>query len=262
MEFIKLQTAEGVARLTLNRPEVRNALNLAMIGQLQKKLDEVRRDSKVRCLVLQGEGDHFQTGADVEMLRELLESSAGTGSIPIDLVEAAHEVIRSLHCLPVPVVASVRGSVAGFGVGLMLACDLVVLGEDVKLSLAYPLLGLSPDGGASYFLPQAIGLKKSMELLLLGEFYNAEQLMGMGMGNRVVPVNQLDAEVNSIAAKLASGASRAQKRTKELLLGAHQATLQEQLDREARRIVACGKEPDFAIGLKALIARGKPIFGK
>ena len=262
MSSVLTEINAGVAVLTLNRPEVRNAFSQELVDGLCQAVKVAGNDESVRCLVLRGQGDHFSVGGDIEYFRDRLQDlPEGESVISPEIVSTTQGIIRDLQLLPKPVIASVKGSVGGFGSGLVQACDLVVAATDVVYSLAFCHIGLSPDGGVSYFLPRTVGLKRSMEMALLGERYDAEQLLSMGLVNRVVAVTDLEAETMNLAGRLVAGPAKSQAYTKALINNSLQATQDEQLDAEARHIVECSDSADFAEGVKAFCERRKPSFG-
>ena len=176
------------------------------------------------------------------------------------LVETVHASIRTLRGLPIPVVAAVHGAVAGFGVSLMLACDLAIAADDALFTLAYGQIGTSPDGGATFHLPRAVGQKRAMELAMLGERIDAATAERFGLVNRVVPVAELDSEVARVAGRLADGPTAALARTKALLNEAYDRDLAAHLDAERDGFVASAATADFAEGIAAFVAKRPPRF--
>jgi 2-(1,2-epoxy-1,2-dihydrophenyl)acetyl-CoA isomerase len=160
--------------------------------------------------------------------------------------------------MPKPVIAAVSGAAAGFGMSLMMACDLVIAADNAYFSLAYALIGASPDGGSTFALPRTVGAKKAMEIALLGERFDAATAERLGLVNRVVPLAALDQETSKLAARLAAGPSAVYGRTKALLNGSLNASLETQLQREAEAFAQSAAEPDFAEGIRAFIEKRKP----
>src|SRR5918999_5167880 len=161
---------------------------------------------------------------------------------------------------PKAVVAAVRGAVAGFGLSLMMAADLVLAADSAYFPLAYTLIGVSPDGGSTFSLPRIVGQKKAMEIALLGERFDAATAERLGLVNHVVAASSLDAETAKLAARLAAGPTAVYARTKALLNGSLDATLDTQLQREAESFAQCASEADFQEGLAAFIEKRKPAF--
>jgi 2-(1,2-epoxy-1,2-dihydrophenyl)acetyl-CoA isomerase len=173
-------------------------------------------------------------------------------------IQEVHALIISLRRMPKPVIASVSGAAAGFGMSLMMACDLVIAADNAYFTLAYTLIGASPDGGSTFALPRIVGAKKAMEIALLGERFDAAAAERLGLVNRVVPATSLEAETMKLAARLAAGPTTVYGRTKALLNGSLNASLESQLQREAEAFAQSAAEPDFAEGIRAFIERRKP----
>ena len=257
-----LVAREGaVVTLTLNRPQALNALNRELTVALQEKLLAVEKDEAVRCVVLRG-GEHFMAGGDLKWFKGLAEgkSAAENRAQFAGFIDEAHSIIRCLRRMPKPAVASVRGAVAGFGMSLMMACDLAIAADSAYFTLAYTLIGVSPDGGSTYALPRIVGDKKAMEIALLGERFDAATALQLGLLNRIIPSGSLDAEAANLAKRLAQGPTRVYARTKALLNASLGSSLHAQLDAEAQSFAQSASEPDFAEGVAAFIEKRKPRF--
>ena len=251
----------GVATITLNRPQALNALDRELTLALNESLLAAERDSSVRCVVLRG-GEHFMAGGDLKWFKALSDGrSAAENRAQFEgFIHEAHAVILCLRRMPKPVIGAARGAVAGFGMSLMMACDLAVAADSAYFTLAYTLIGVSPDGGSTFSLPRIVGQKKAMEIALLGERFDAATGERLGLLNRVYPASSLDAEVDRLANRLAHGPTRVYARTKALLNGSLGASLEAQLEREAEAFAVSASEPDFAEGLAAFIEKRKPRF--
>ncbi len=253
---------DGVATVTLNRPEVLNALNPAMGHALREVLEKLEHDDAVRCVVVRGAGEHFMAGGDVTFFRDSLPALADReGEAFADIFADVHGAIRILRRMSKPVVASVHGAAAGFGVSLVAACDLAMAAEDTVFTLAYCHIGASPDGGSTYFLPRIIGLKRTLELVFLGERCDAQRALSMGLVNRVVPASELEEATQALAAQLAAGPARAYAHAKALVNTSLASTLDEQLDAEQASFISCAATADFAEGVRAFCEKRKPRFG-
>ena len=261
-EPVVLVAREGaVATNTLNRPQALNALNRDLTLALRNNLSSVEADETVRCLVLRG-GEHFMAGGDLKWFSTLVEGrSSGENRVQFEaLIHEVHTVILALRRMPKPVLASVRGAVAGFGMSLMMACDLALATDSAYFTLAYTLIGVSPDGGSTFALPRIVGQKKAMEIALLGERFDAAAAERLGLVNRVVPKERLEEETARLAARLAGGPTAVYARTKALLGGSLNASLEAQLQREAEAFAQSASEPDFLEGLGAFIEKREPRF--
>lgn len=256
---VLVTTADGVSTITLNRPKALNALDRNLTVGLRDAVFAAEQDSSVRCLVIRG-GEHFMAGGDLKWFDDLVRSrSPVENRIQFEgFVHEVHALILSLRRMPKPVIASVSGAAAGFGMSLMMACDLVIAADNAYFSLAYALIGASPDGGSTFALPRIVGAKKAMEIALLGERFDAATAERLGLVNRVVPAAALDQETRKLAARLAAGPSAVYGRTKALLNGSLNANLEAQLQREAEAFAQSAAEPDFAEGIRAFVEKRKP----
>jgi 2-(1,2-epoxy-1,2-dihydrophenyl)acetyl-CoA isomerase len=249
----------GVATITLNRPKALNALNRELTQGLRDAVFAAEQDPAVRCVVMRG-GEHFMAGGDLKWFHQMVGSTP-SAEVRVQFEAFIHEVhalIVSLRRMPKPVVASVRGAAAGFGLSLMMASDLAIAADSAYFTLAYTAIGVSPDGGSTFALPRIVGQKKAMEIALLGERFDAATAERLGLVNRVVPAAALDAETAKLAARLAAGPTAAYGRTKALLNNSLNNSLETQLQREEEAFAQSASEPDFAEGLSAFIEKRKP----
>jgi len=261
-EAAVLVAREGaVATITLNRPQALNALNRDLTLALREAVSSLEEDEGIRCVVLRG-GEHFMAGGDLKWFKLLTEGkSPAENRVQFEgFIHEAHAVILALRRMPKPVVAAVRGAVAGFGMSLMMASDLVVASDNAYFTLAYTLIGVSPDGGSTFALPRIVGQKKAMEIALLGERFDAGAAERLGLVNRVVPKEKLEEETTKLATRLAEGPTAVYARTKALLNRSLEASLESQLQREAEAFAQSASEPDFREGLAAFIDKRKPRF--
>ncbi|WP_369136654.1 enoyl-CoA hydratase/isomerase family protein [Modestobacter versicolor] len=248
-------TPDGdVWRIDLAAADTGNPVDRVMAAQLAEAL--ARRPGSARTVLLLSTGRDFCVGTDVAAL-------AGSADLPAALRElstAWHEVVRAVLYCPVPVVAGVRGQVAGAGIGLLGACDLVVCGRSTKLRPGYGPLGLSPDGGTSWALTRALGAPRALELLLTDGVLHAADAHTSGLVARLVDDETLVEEVTALARSIAAGPVRAMVRTRGLVRRAAIRTLDEQLEDEARLATESAADPESREGVAAFLAGRRPDF--
>lgn len=243
--------------LTISDPATRNTLSEALIAAAIEALGTAESDDQVRCVLLRGDGGHFCAGGN---LQGLLARRAAGPPAQIRMIEQLHEWIEALRNCPKPVIAAVEGAAAGAGFSLALACDLIVAAEDARFMLSHARLGLSPDGGATWHLARALPRPLAQQLVWLAEPLSARQLHDAGLVHSVVPAGQALAEALRLARRLAAMAPNALASGKELLQGALQQTLPEQLASERDHFVRNLFDANGAEGLTAFVAKREPNF--
>lgn len=252
-----------VATLTLNRPDAMNTLDLAMIDALVAHTAAFAADPTLRCVVVNGAGKHFMAGGDIRMFAARLDTpSADRQQEFARIVGRVHVAIEQLQRLPQPVIASVHGAVAGFGLSLLCACDLAIAADTSYFTSAYRHIGLTPDGGSTWTLPRVVGVKKAMEIVLLGERFGADEALRIGLLNRVVPEAGLGAATTAMAQAIASGPALAMTNGKRLINQSLAQSLTAQLAAEGSSFAACASRPDFAEGIRAFLDKRTPRFGQ
>ncbi len=262
-DTVLLSRDGAVATLTLNRPDALNALDPAMVDALVARTAEVAVDDTLRVVVVQGAGKHFMAGGDIRSFASHLgEAPAVRRDGFRRMVERLHAAIETLHRMPHPVIGRVHGAVAGFGLSLMNACDLVVASDDAYFASAYRQIALTPDGGGSWSLPRLVGLRKAMEVFLLGERFGAADALALGIVNKVVLRAELDAATAALAQAIATGPAQALRNTKRLVRESVARTLSEQLQAEAVSFSECTANADFVEGITAFLAKRAPQFGR
>jgi 2-(1,2-epoxy-1,2-dihydrophenyl)acetyl-CoA isomerase len=251
----------GICVVTLNRPAALNALDHHLMVGLRDAIFAAEHDPTVRCVVLRG-GSHFMAGGDLKWFSGLIEGRSAAEKTVLfqKLVHDVHGIVLSMRRMRKPVIASVSGAAAGFGLSLMLACDLAIAADDAYFTLAYCLIGTSPDGGSTFALPRTVGSKKAMEIALMGDRFDAATAERLGLVNRIVAAALLEGETMKLAARLAAGPTAVYGRTKALLNNSLSNSLENQLQREAEAFAQSAAEPDFAEGLKAFIEKRKAAF--
>jgi 2-(1,2-epoxy-1,2-dihydrophenyl)acetyl-CoA isomerase len=251
----------GIATLTFNRPKVLNAMDTAMREGLEAALDRVEADPGVRVVVMRGAGGGFMAGGDIKFFTEITPLPPAERSRRFEqFIHQVHPLIVRLRRVRPPLVASVHGPVAGIGMSLLMACDLAIAAEDSFYTLAYCHIGTSPDGGSTFFLPRTLGMKRAMEVALLGERFEAKTALAWGLVNWVVPAAELAERTGVLARRLASGPAQAYAGTKRLLSQSLGASLETQLQAEAESFARCAGTEDFAEGVAAFIAKRPPKF--
>jgi 2-(1,2-epoxy-1,2-dihydrophenyl)acetyl-CoA isomerase len=249
--------ADGVATITLNRPQVMNALDVGMLRGLRVAAERAERDASARAVVMRGAGPAFLAGGDIALFH------ANLARMPALVKEGAtelHQTILALRRAPKPVLASVHGAVAGAGMSLLAAADLCIAAEGTKFTMAYSKLGTSPDGGATHSLPRLVGNRKALELMLLSDAFEAQAALALGLVNWVVGAERLGAETEAIARRLAQGATVAYGEIKRLVYASADQSLAAQLDAEKEAFARCAGTRDFAEGVTAFIEKRKPGF--
>lgn len=260
-DTILLDKDGGIATVTLNRPKALNALDWDLAAALPKVLGELQFDRDVRVVVITGAGRAFMAGGDVKAFHEASKLGDDEIRALVDhMILNVHQAIQILDEMPQPVIASVGGVVAGFGLSLALATDLIVTAEGTNFTLAYSGIGVSPDGGSTFTLPRLVGLKKATEIALLSDNFDAAEAERLGLVNRVVPADDLESETRKLAERLARGPAVVYARTKKLLRGSLSATLDTQLRHEHESFKTCATTADFAEGTAAFVEKRKPTF--
>jgi 2-(1,2-epoxy-1,2-dihydrophenyl)acetyl-CoA isomerase len=254
-ETVRLEVADGVATVTLNRPDALNALTVPMKHDLLTAFRRLERDREVRAVVLTGAGRAFCAGQD---LRERLAPDAAP--LGVEVRERYNPVVRAMRALPKPIVGAINGVAAGAGASLAFACDLRIAAEEASFALAFGRVGLVPDSGASWFLPRLVGAARAAEISLLGDPVSAGDALRIGLVSRVVAAADLHAEARSIAARLAAGAPRALALTKRALDGTWDRSLDEALDYEAQLQDLAGRTADHREGMAAFLEKRPPRF--
>jgi 2-(1,2-epoxy-1,2-dihydrophenyl)acetyl-CoA isomerase len=252
---VLVEAADGVATLTLNRPEALNSLTVPMKRELLAAFRRVERDAAVRALVLTGAGRAFCAGQD---LRERLEPDAAP--LGVELRERYNPIIRAMRGLPKPIIGAINGVAAGAGASLAFACDIRIAEEGASFALAFGRVGLVPDSGATWFLPRLVGAGRAAEIALLGDPITAEDALRIGLVSRVVADDALAAEAGAIARRLAAGAPLAIALTKRALNAAWDRSLDSALEYEAQLQDLAGRTHDHQEGMAAFLERRSPRF--
>ncbi len=251
---------DGVAVLTLNRPDRLNAMSPSMLDALLEALPRLAADPEVGVVVLTGAGRAFCSGGDVKAMAEGREFGGTTLEDKAQALRSRMEVSRWLHEMPKPTIAMVRGAAAGAGMSLALACDLRVAGDTARFATAFARVGYSGDFGGSWFLTQLVGTGKARELYFTTDIVDAREARELGMVNRVVPDARLEEETLALAARLARGPRIAYRYMKRNFNAAESGTLKDLLDLEAWHHTRCGLTEDHREAAKAFVEKRDPVF--
>lgn len=257
MSNILYAVADGIATVTFNRPAVMNALDPDTIIEFRAVCERAEQDAAARVVILRGAGPGFIAGGDVASFHQHL---ADFSEKVVGLAGDLHGGILALRRARKPVIASVHGAVAGAGMSIMMACDLIIAAEGTQFNMAYSRIGTSPDGGATWFLPRLVGYHKALEMLLLAESVDTAAMQAMGIVNRVVPAAELERATHALAARLAVGPATAYAETKALLNIELNQILTNHLDAEAQAFSRCAAHADFAEGVSAFVQKRKAKF--
>jgi len=244
MDGIVIDHTDGIVRITLDRPEKRNAIDGPMFDALHDTFRSLAADDEARVVVLAGAGGAFSSGGD-------LAPSNPSGEDTVTMMRRISRAITALLECPVPVLAAVDGVAVGAGVSLVLGCDLVLASDRARFSLLFVRNGLGLDLGASWLLPRRLGWVRAAEMALLGEWFDAEKARSIGLVNDVVPVDEFDEAVRTWATALATSSPLAIRSIKRSLLAASTSTLAEALEMEAQVQAECANSPELRAAIEA-----------
>jgi len=257
--FLYEQDDQGVATITLNRPERLNALTFEVYRELTDLFAALREEKAVRCVVVTGAGRAFCSGGDVHDIIGELFSRNMEGLL--EFTRMTCELVHNIRTLPTPVIASLNGTTAGAGACIALASDIRIASEDAKIAFLFVKVGLSgADMGAAYLLPRIVGLAKATELLYTGDFISAAEAERIGLYNRVVAPAELANATREFAVRLARGPAFALAKTKEMLNRELNMNLDTALESEAQAQAICMQHPDYREAYEAFVKKRDPKF--
>ena len=256
--------ADGIATLTMNRPEARNAMSGEMMAALDAAVRRLAADPEVRCVVLTGAGNAFCAGGDVKGQAKAASERAAGSTFSIEQrvhgLRTGMETSRILHEMPKPTLAVIPGAAAGAGLSLALACDIRVVAAEAKLTTAFAKVGASGDYGGSYFLPRLVGAAKARELYFTADIITGQEAYELGLANHAWPAAELQARARAFALKLASLPTAAIGYMKRNLNAADEASLSQVLDLEAEHMVRTMMTEDHANAARAFVEKRAPEF--
>jgi 2-(1,2-epoxy-1,2-dihydrophenyl)acetyl-CoA isomerase len=256
---VLLEVADGVATVTLNRPEAMNSLDVTTKEALLAALREVADDPAVRCVVLTGTGRAFCVGQDLKEHVEILQSGA-VDSLFRTVDEHYNPIVSTIVGMSKPVIAAVNGVAAGAGASLAFACDLRVVADTAGFNLAFANIALSCDTGSSFTLQRLVGRAKALELLYFPRTVKADEALALGLAAQVVPAGELAEVVGGLAARLAAGPTVALAALRLSLTFAADHTFMESLDFESGQMTRTGQTADHAAAVAAFLAKEQPVF--
>ena len=262
-EHLLAENNDGVAVLTLNRPEARNAMSGEMNAALQKVLADAELDQEIKCIVLTGAGKGFCAGGDVNGM-----ASSGDGTVgPRTIDQAIHAqrvnqraTAGKLFKMPKPTIAALPGAAAGAGLSFALACDMRVMASNAIMTTAFARVGFSGDYGGTYFMAQLVGTAKAKELYYLSDRVSADEALRLGLTNWVCEPDELQAKALEIGHRISSGPTVAYRYMKENLNRALAGDVDDCMDLEATHHVHCGQTQDHREASKAFVEKREPVF--
>ena len=256
---VLVDVADGVATITLNRPEAMNSLDIATKVALRDAVHAVADDAGVRCVVLTGNGRAFCVGQDLKEHITILQS--GSSDVLFSTVDEHYNpIVTALATMQKPVVAAVNGVAAGAGASLALACDLRIMADTAGFNFAFAGVALSCDTGSSWTLPRLVGREKALELLYFPSTVDAEESRRLGLAGRVVPAADLAATTSDLARRLASGPTVAYASIRSAVAYSAEHSFKESLAFESEMMTRTGATRDHSAAVESFVAKQKPVF--
>lgn len=251
---VRFERKGALAIITLSRPDAGNAIDLATADGLLEAAIACEQDAAIRCALIRSTGKLFCGGGDLGAF-----DSAGerVGEVLSEVATKLHAAVSTFVRMDKPVVTAIQGFAAGAGFSLAMMGDIVIASDAAKFTLAYSGVGLCPDGGASWFLPRLVGLRKAQELVIMNPRIDAQEALALGLVTSVVPADELEAAAMQVADRLAQGPTRAFGRSRALLWSSSETSLESQLSREAKAISQSVLEADGREGISAF-RQGRP----
>jgi 2-(1,2-epoxy-1,2-dihydrophenyl)acetyl-CoA isomerase len=249
---------EGIATVVMNRPERLNALNNELAIAVNEAFGRLAQDSSVNVVVLTGAGRAFCSGGDLAALGK--NRQAGTIQDVEPLLRAGMQMVLKMRTMPQPVIAAVNGVAAGAGMNIALAADIRIAAEEATFGQTFAKVGLFPDYGGTFFLPELVGAAKAAELFYTGDLIDAKTALRIGLVNQVVPAAQLEETVKTLALKIARGPALAIRAVKQTLFASQEKELTLALENEVREQMRCFLSDDCSEGIRSFFEKRLPKF--
>lgn len=258
-DAVLYEVADEIATVTLNRPDMRNALTQEISRGLLDVLDEIE-DSDARCIVIEGAGGAFCAGGDINAMMQGLSGDVDTHEKVDQIIQETSRALVRVHEFSLPVVAKIDGPAFGAGANLAIACDMQIASEEASISFGFRQVGLAVDTGTSYFLPRIVGENTAKELVLTGRMLDAEEAADLGIFNHVYPESEFEAEFEAFVEPIATGPTVALKTSKRMLRQGLESTLEQAMTNEAGAQAAVFETHDHEEGATAFIEKRDPEF--
>src|SRR6266704_504865 len=252
-QHLLISQDNSVLTITMHRPEVLNAFNDTMLGELNEAIEAAAQDDTVRCIVITGAGRGFGSGQDLKALAAV-RSTTETGKVSEHL-QKYHRLINAIRHMPKPVIAAVHGVAAGISCNLALACDMRIAADDARFIEAFARIGLVPDGGGGYFLPRLVGLAKAMEMSMLADEVRGPEAERIGLVNKCVPLAEFEATTMALAQRLARGPTRTYALIKQLIYTSVDSDLETTLELEGELQDQAFETADHREGVTAFLEK-------
>ena len=255
LETVLYRVEGNVGIVSLNRTKAMNSLNKQIFADLTVAFEEAKKDDNVRCVIMNGEGRAFCAGGDIAEMKGITTEEAF-----FDFMTVAGEFTTLLNTFPKPVIAAAHGAIAGAGTSLVMAADIALVADNAMFIVAFGQVGLIPDCACHYLLPRVVGPNRAKELMLTQRAVKADEMLTLGIANRVVPADQLMDEAMKLATKIAKGPLNCYTMSKALMNKAHETTLEDLLKEETAMQAAARMNPNAEEGLGAFLEKRKANF--
>lgn len=259
---ISCEKVESILEIKLDSPENMNALTPTMLEELKDTFEMQWENKKIRAVTLVGSGDSFCVGADVSIFGKMLEEDKDKVQIELKskFLKKLHSIITEIQRIPKPIVAGVNGPAVGAGLSLALACDITLISDKAFMSYAYTKIGLTGDGGSTFFLPRIVGKKKALDLAMRSPRISAKEAVDLGLASEVIPSENFRDSVRELGMELANGPTMALGLVKGLIRQSFDKSLESQLKDEEEAMMEAAGTSDFEEGVRAFLKKKAPHF--